>query len=295
MVNLRFWKRQKADASKRRIGPYVVQREIGRGSMGVVYLATDPVSRRDVAIKAMALAEDFDEHELADIKARFVRETTILSWLDHQDIVTIHDFGEERGLAYFVMEFIKGVELARHVRRGKLLPLPKTLEIVARVADALGHAHEQNITHRDVKPANIMYDASSNMVKVMDFGISRLSNFSMTQRDVVLGSPVYMSPEQVIGGDIDGRSDLFSLGTTLYQLVSGRLPFSGGSELEVMRRIAEGPHTDVLSVRPDLPPPVADVINRALVKDLAGRYQSAYDMAEDVRRCARALQQAPRY
>lgn len=271
------------------LGTFEVTRELGRGSMGVVYLGKDTVSGRDVAIKTMTLANEFNVDALADAKERFLREARILTWLDHPDIVTIYDVGEEHGLAFIAMEFLKGVELTAHIKPDSLLPLPKSLEIMARAADALGYAHEQNIVHRDVKPGNIMYDASNESVKVTDFGISRLTNLSATRVGLVLGTPLYMSPEQVMGKQIDGLSDLFSLGTTLYQMVSGRLPFEGDSEFDVMYRVAKEPHTDILSFMPEIPACISEIINRALAKDMNDRYQSGNEMAEAIRQCAARL------
>jgi eukaryotic-like serine/threonine-protein kinase len=292
MVNLKFWKPTTQGESKRMLGSFEVKQEIGRGSMGVVYLGVDPASGRDVAIKTMTLANEFNANALEDVKSRFLREARILTWLDHPDIVTIYDVGEEHGLAYIAMEFLKGVELTEYARPGNLLPLGKVLEIIARAADALGYAHEQNIVHRDVKPGNIMYDADNNTVKVTDFGISRLTNLSETRAGVILGSPLYMSPEQVMGKQIDGLSDLFSLGITLYQLVSGRLPFEGDSEFDVMYRVAKEPHTDISSIKADLPSCVCAIINRALAKEVTGRYQSGYEMAEAIRHCAAVITSA---
>jgi serine/threonine-protein kinase len=295
MINLKFWKKnnnaapQKSGGMHKMLGTFEITKEIGRGAMGVVYLGKDPASGRDVAIKTMTLANEFNANALEDAKERFMREAKILTWLDHPDIVTIYDVGEEHGLAYIAMEFLKGVELTEHTKPDNLLPLPKTLEIMARAADALNYAHEQHIVHRDVKPGNIMYDASNNSVKVTDFGISRLTKLSATRIGVVLGTPLYMSPEQVMGKQIDGLSDLFSLGATFYQMVSGRLPFEGDSEFDVMYRVAKDPHTDILSVKQDVPACVCEIINRALAKEMADRYQSGSEMAEAIRKCATTL------
>lgn len=295
MISLKFWKKnndadkQKSGAMHKMLGTFEVTKEIGRGSMGIVYLGKDPASGRDVAIKTMTLANEFNTNALEDAKDRFMREAKILTWLDHPDIVTIYDVGEEHGLAYIAMEFLKGVELTEHTKPDNLLPLAKTLEIIARAADALAYAHEQHIVHRDIKPGNIMYDASNNSVKVTDFGISRLTKLSATRVGVVLGTPLYMSPEQVMGKQIDGLSDLFALGSTLYHMVSGHLPFGGDSEFDVMYRVAKDPHTDILSVKPDVPACVCDIINRALAKEMSGRYQSGSEMAEAIRQCAATI------
>jgi serine/threonine-protein kinase len=271
------------------LGRYEIVREIGRGSMGVVYLGRDTVHGHEVALKTMNLAHEFNARAMDDSRERFLREAEFLQTLHHPDIVHFYSVGEDRGMAYIAMEFLTGVELTAHTEPGHLLPLPVTLEIIARTAEALAYAHEQNIVHRDVKPGNIMYDSARNMVKVADFGISRLTNLARTRTGLVLGSPLYMSPEQVLGEQITGLSDLFSLGATLYQLVSGRLPFEGETDLKVMYRIAEEAHTDILHIKPKLLPRLSGVINRALAKDMTERYQSGYEMAWALRQCAAAL------
>jgi serine/threonine-protein kinase len=300
MPNLKFWEHRKvADGnqeslqriceSTKNLGMFKLVRELGKGSMGMVYLGNDPLSSRNVAIKTMTLASDFNAAALGDAKLRFLREARILTWLNHPDIVTIYDVGEDHGLVYIAMEFLNGVELTEHTKPHGLLPLPLLLRIIARAADALGYAHEQNVVHRDVKPGNIMYDQASNTVKVMDFGISVLTTLAAAQSEVVLGSPLYMSPEQVMGKQLNGLSDLFSLGSSLYQLVSGHLPFKGDSALEVMRRVAKEPHPNILSVKPDLPSCVATIVDRALAKDTKKRYQSGCEMADAIRQCAAML------
>lgn len=274
----------------RKLGTFEVSREIGRGAMGVVYLGKDIASGRDVALKTMALANEFDTKALNDAKERFMREAEILTWLAHPDIVTIYDVGEEHGLAYIAMEYLKGKELTEFTSPDTLLPLPKVLEIIGRAAEALGYAHEegheQGIVHRDVKPGNIMYDAEDNSVKVTDFGISRLINLNSTRVGLVLGTPLYMSPEQVMGKKITGVSDLFSLGSTLYQLLCGHVPFEGDSEFDVMHRIVHEPHPDITTLRPGMPDCVRTLIDRALAKDPADRFQSGHEMAEAIHACA---------
>jgi serine/threonine-protein kinase len=293
-MGLKFWgKQDKASPAAaephKKLGTFEVLREIGRGAMGVVYLGKDEGSGREVALKTMMLASHFDAKALGEAKERFLREAKILTWLHHPDIVTIYDVGEEQGLAFIAMEFLKGAELTEYTAPDKLLPLPKVLEIMARAADALNYAHEDGIVHRDVKPGNIMYDTSNNSVKVTDFGISRLVSMNHTRIGLVLGTPLYMSPEQVMGKQINGISDLFSLGSTFYQLLCGKLPFEGDSEFEVMQRIVQEPHTDVLSLKPGLPPCVCAIINRALEKKPEDRYQSGQEMAEAIRQCMTTL------
>ena len=267
------------------LGRYVIERELGKGAMGVVYQGRDPKINRVVAIKTMALAQEFDADELADVKQRFFREAETAGRLNHPNIVTMYDAGDEHDLAYIAMEFLKGRDLVPQCKPGALLPLPKVLSIIARVADALDYAHSQQVVHRDIKPANIMYEPESDQVKVTDFGIARITDSSRTKTGMVLGTPSYMSPEQLAGVKIDGRSDLYSLGVTLYQMCCGHLPFVGDSLAQLMYRIANDPVPDILAINPAIPPAVARVVNRAMSKDIAARYQRGGEMAADLRRC----------
>jgi len=275
-----------AAVEKPMLGRYQVERELGKGAMGVVYLGKDPKIGRVVAIKTMALSQEFEADELDDVKQRFFREAETAGRLNHPNIVTIYDAGEEHDLAYIAMEFLKGKDLVPQTKPGALLPLAKTLSIVARVAEALFYAHSLNVVHRDIKPANIMYDPQTDSVKVTDFGIARITDSSKTKTGMVLGTPSYMSPEQIAGKRIDGQSDLFSLGVTLYQLSSGSLPFQGDSMTQLMFKIASEPPIDILTVNPGLPDCVVEVLNKALAKDVAERYQSGQEFAQAVRACA---------
>ena len=267
------------------LGRYQLEKELGKGAMGVVYQGRDPKINRVVAIKTMALAQEFDKDELADVKQRFFREAETAGRLNHPNIVTMYDAGEEHDLAYIAMEFLKGRDLVAQTKPAALLPLPTVLSIIARVADALDYAHGQLVVHRDIKPANIMYEPGSDQVKVTDFGIARITDSSRTKTGMVLGTPSYMSPEQLAGKKIDGRSDLFSLGVTLYQMCCGQLPFIGESLAQLMFKIANEAPTDILGVNPALPPDVVAVINRAMRKNVAERYQRGAEMAADLRAC----------
>ena len=275
--------------SKPMLGRYEIQKELGKGAMGVVYLGKDPKISRIVAIKTMALSQEFEADELEDVKARFFREAETAGRLNHPNIVTMYDAGEEHDLAYIAMEFLKGKDLVPYTKEDNLLPLPQVLSIVARVADALGYAHGLNVVHRDIKPANIMYDPESDTVKVTDFGIARITDSSKTKTGMVLGTPSYMSPEQLSGAKIEGHSDLFSLGVSLYQLACGKLPFAGDSMAQLMFRIANEPPADILSIKPDLPPCVVAIIQQALVKKVEERFESGAAMALAIRQCAAAL------
>jgi serine/threonine-protein kinase len=274
------------------LGRYQVEKELGKGAMGVVYLGRDPKINRIVAIKTMALSQEFDEDELADVKERFFREAETAGRLNHPYIVTMYDAGEEHDLAYIAMEFLKGKDLVPYVKPDHLLPLPKVVSIVARVAEALDYAHQNHVVHRDIKPANIMYEPESDQVKVTDFGIARITDSSKTKTGMVLGTPSYMSPEQLAGKKIDGRSDLFSLGVTLYQLCCGQLPFTGESMAQLMFKIANEAPTDITTVNPALPAAVVAVIDKAMNKDIAQRYQRGAEMAADLKRCLEGLENA---
>jgi len=265
------------------LGRYQVEKELGKGAMGVVYQGRDPKIGRIVAIKTMALAQEFEADELADVKARFFREAETAGRLNHPHIVTIFDAGEEHDLAYIAMEFLKGRDLVPFTKAASLLPVDRVVSIVARVADALGYAHRQNVVHRDVKPANVMYEPDSDTVKVTDFGIARITDASKTKTGMVLGTPSYMSPEQLAGRKIDGRSDLFSLAVSLYQLLCGRLPFDGESMAQLMFKIANEPAPDILALNPRLPPALAVFLERALAKEADVRFQTGEEFAQALR------------
>ena len=280
----------KAGVSKPMLGRYEIESELGKGAMGVVYLGKDPKIGRVVAIKTMALTQEFEADELKEVMERFFREAETAGRLNHPNIVTMYDAGEEHDLAYIAMEFLKGKDLAVHTKLDNLLPVQQVLSIASRVADALGYAHALNVVHRDIKPANIMFDSATDVVKVTDFGIARITDASKTKTGMVLGSPSYMSPEQLAGSKIEGASDLFSLGVSMYQLLCGKLPFYGDSMAQLMFRIASEPHIDIRTVRPDLAPCVADIINKSLAKKVEERYQNGVEMAEAIRQCAASLQ-----
>jgi len=271
------------------LGRYQVEKELGKGAMGVVYLGRDPKINRVVAIKTMALSQEFEEDELDEVKERFFREAETAGRLNHPNIVTIYDAGEEHDLAYIAMEFLKGKDLTPSTRKEGLLPVGKALEVVAQAADALDYAHAQNVVHRDIKPANIMYEADEGKIKITDFGIARITDSSKTKTGMVLGTPSYMSPEQLAGKKVDGRSDIFSLGAMLYQLCTGALPFQGDSMATLMFKIANDEHPDPLTLRPDLPACVKAIIDKALQKAVEDRYQRAGEMAGDLRSCRESL------
>lgn len=274
------------------LGRYRIERELGRGAMGAVYLGRDPKIGRQVAIKTMALSREFAGDELVEARERFFREAETAGRLQHPDIVTIFDAGEDQELAYIAMEYLKGDDLQAYTQAPRLLPVATVLSVVARVADALGYAHSQGVVHRDIKPANVMLDLPSDVVKVTDFGIARVADSARTRTGMVLGTPSFMSPEQMAGRRVDGRSDLYSLGVMLFQLLTGRLPHRSDSMATLMHQIANEAAPDVRSLRPDLPEGLARVVALTLEKRPEARYASGQQLAADLRAVAARLQAA---
>lgn len=264
------------------LGRYQIVKELGRGAMGVVYLGKDPTIQRHVAIKTMRLDAIDHEEELKQFRDRFFREAESTGRLSHPNIVTVFDAGEQDGLAYIAMEYLEGAMLSNYCQKTTLLPAKQTLQIVATVADALDYAHSQGVVHRDVKPPNIMI-LKQRLVKVMDFGIAKMASASKTQASMILGTPRYMSPEQATGKDVDGRSDVFSLGIVLFELLSGEKPFDADNMPALVMRIAKSPHPPLLKYRRDLPNRVQSILDRALQKEIPNRYRHAGDMAQDLR------------
>jgi hypothetical protein len=268
-----------------RLGRYQLEREIGRGAMGIVYLGRDTAINRMVAIKAIPLASEFSDAELVEARSRFFREAETAGRLNHPNIVTIYDVGEERGLAYIAMEYLKGRHLSEYAKSDHLMEPRKVLEIIGRTAEALGFAHKQQVVHRDIKPANLMYDPATDILKITDFGIARLTGAGSTRTGIVLGTPSFMSPEQLEGRTVTGHSDLFSLGVSLFQLLTGQLPFTADSMTGLMQQIAEAPHPRLRSIRPDLPACVENIVDRALAKNPDARYDSGAQMAAALEDC----------
>ena len=282
-----------ANRAARRIGPYRVERDLGQGAMGRVLLCHDERSGRRAALKTLALSQEFHGEALEEARQRFFREAEMAGQLQHPDIVTVHEAGEDAGVAFIAMELLSGHDLDQHASPSHLLPVPEVLEIVARVAQALAYAHRQGVTHRDIKPANIMIDPLAGTVKVTDFGIARIIDSTQTRTGLVLGTPSFMSPEQMAGTRLDGRSDLYSLGVTLFQLLSGELPHRGGSMSSLIHAIAHEPAPDIRSLRPDLPQALADVVALALGKHPDRRYATGDLMAGDLRAVAAMMASAP--
>lgn len=272
---------ENADGSIERpmLGRYQVEKELGKGAMGVVYMGRDPKIGRVVAIKTLALQNEFDGEDLDDARARFFREAESAGRLQHPDIVTIYDAGEEHDLAYIAMEFLSGRDLEYATKPDELLPIETTLTICKRVALALAYAHEKGVIHRDIKPANIMYAPENNSLKVTDFGIARIAGSSKTKTGMVLGTPSFMSPELIAGKPIDGRTDLYSLGVMLYQMLAGHLPFEGDSLATLMYKITQTDPVSITEIRQDIPPLLVTVLDTSLAKKPADRYQDGQEFA----------------
>ncbi len=272
------------------LGRYEVEKELGKGAMGIVYLGKDPKISRVVAIKTMALAQEFEGDELEEVKERFFREAETAGRLSHPNIVTIYDAGEEHDLAYIAMEFLKGQDLTKYTKKDNLLDIKTVISIVTRAAEGLAFAHAQNIVHRDIKPANLMYEPESDSLKITDFGIARITDSSKTKTGMVLGTPSYMSPEQLAGKKVDGRSDLFSLGVMFYQMLTGSLPFKADSMASLMFKITNEDAPDIRSLRLGIPECLVEIVNKTLVKNADERYQTGTEMANDLKLCLMKLQ-----
>ncbi len=267
------------------LGRYQLERELGRGAMGVVYLGSDPKIGRTVAIKTMALSQEFEGEQYTEVRDRFLREAETAGRLNHSNIVTIYDVGEEADVAYIAMDYIKGEGLDFYTKPDQLLPVNEVMGIIEQVAEALDYAHANGVIHRDIKPANILYDRDTQMATVTDFGVAHLSDSSKTKTGTVLGSPYYMSPEQLAGTRVDGRADLFSLGVTFYQLLSGALPFQADSVAQLMYKITNSRHTSVRKLNPKVPDCGGRIVNKLLQKDVEKRYQSGQQVVAALQRC----------
>ncbi len=275
-----------AGSSPSQLGRYRLLGELGHGAMGVVYKAEDPLLGRIVAIKTITLVSDAAER--IEYEARFFQEARAAGGLNHPSLITIHDIGREGDVAYMAMELVDGVELREIMTRGPL-PLGLALSIIAQAAEGLAYAHERGVVHRDIKPGNIMI-VRGRHAKIMDFGIARMRVSDVkTQTGAILGSPKYMSPEQVAGKRVDHRADIFSLGVVLYELTAGTAPFAAPNMAQLMQQIAVATPLPPSAVNHSLPPMLDLIVARALEKEPDARYQSAAEMAADLRRCIAEL------
>jgi eukaryotic-like serine/threonine-protein kinase len=274
-------------SKKKQIGRYKILGELGRGAMGVVYRAEDPALDRVVALKTILLSDDADNRK--EFEKRFALEARAAGKLNHPNIVTTFDFGEEGDLAYLAMELLEGTDLRTRLKKGSL-PTAEAVEIAAQVAEGLAFAHERGVVHRDIKPGNIML-LERGGAKIMDFGIARQrSDDFKTSTGMVLGTPRFMSPEQIAGAKVDQRSDVFSLGVVLYEMLTGQMLFAGADSPQIAHNVARLEHEPASRRNREVTSLLDFVLARALKKDPEVRYQDAYELAADLRTCLAELQ-----
>ena len=277
--------------TKPTVGRYEILEELGQGAMGVVYKGKDPKINRLVAIKTIRFSDDFDEQQAKEVKERFFKEAELAGKLSHPSIISIHDVGEDYDLTYMAMELLEGEDLEHFCEKNSLLPLRKVLDIIAETADALDYACTQGVIHRDIKPGNIML-LKNGHIKVMDFGIAKAVSSSQTRTGIILGTPNFMSPEQINGMEIDGRSDIFSLGIVFFQLLTGQLPFGGKTLTELFYQITQAKHPSPRQINPKVIRPCEQLIDKALAKDPDQRFQRAGNFAKYLRILAGKIDEA---
>ncbi|MGB9093001.1 MAG: serine/threonine-protein kinase [Gallionella sp.] len=275
-----------ASRKLKQLGRYRIQAELGRGAMGVVYKAHDPVLDRTVALKTIAL--DDTEQDREEYQARFFQEAKAAARLNHPALITIYDFGEENALAYMAMELLNGSELSERMGQASI-PVSEAVAIAEQVAEGLAFAHDSGVIHRDIKPSNVML-LPRGRVKIMDFGIARLKVSDIkTQLGMRLGTPKYMSPEQIGGNKLDHRTDIFSLGIVLYEMLTGVKLFKGDTLTQVMHNVANFEPPPPGQINPEVPPLLDLVVKRAMEKKPSARYASAWEMVDDLRHCMQEL------
>ena len=268
-----------ADSAPAQLGRFQIRKELGRGAMGVVYEAHDPALDRTVALKTVVLTGDASER--ATYEARFMQEARAAGRLSHPAVITIYDVGREGELAWIAMERLHGIDLRQQLAKARP-PAKAALTIAIQVAEGLAYAHQTGVVHRDIKPANIML-LRGGRAKIMDFGIARLHASDIkTQTGVVLGTPKYMSPEQLAGRPLDHRSDIFSLGAVLHEMLTGQPPFTGADVSQLMHNIANSPHVAPTRLAPGLPAVLDLIVARALEKQPEQRYQHAEELVDDL-------------
>jgi serine/threonine-protein kinase len=278
---------RKLTGAPQRLGRYVIEKRIGRGAMGAVYLAKDPRINRAIALKAIPIEKEFEDEELKEARLRFYREAESAGRLTHPNIITVFDAGEDKGLAYIAMEYVPGIPLRSFTDPKKLLAPKRALELAATTAEALDYAHNQGVIHRDIKPANLLYNPKEGSLKISDFGVARMTDNNSTKTGIVLGTPMYMSPEQLGAENLTGLSDLFSLGVTLYELLVGEVPFRASNIAVLMTKITTEDPAPVSSRRAGIPPSVDAVLAKALAKRPTDRFSCGAEMAIALRNCAR--------
>lgn len=272
------------------VGRYEIMAELGKGAMGIVYKARDPKINRLLAIKTIRFSDEFEPAKIKGAKERFLREAEIAGQLSHPSIVSIYDVGEDYDLTYMAMELIEGENLQKFCREGSLLTLKQVLYIIAETASALDYAHSRGVIHRDIKPGNIML-LEGGHVKVTDFGIAKAVSSSQTKSGVVLGTPNYMSPEQINGRPLDGRSDIFSLAVVFFELLTGQLPFQGKTLANLFYQITQVKNPSIREINPKIPRSCEQIIDRALSKEPAQRFHSAGELSRYLNAVAAKIEQ----
>ncbi|MEL7310400.1 MAG: serine/threonine-protein kinase [Pseudomonadota bacterium] len=271
------------------LGRYEVLRPLGSGAMGGVFLGRDPRINRLIALKIVSFDEIADEATRVEARSRFFQEAESAGRLTHPGITAVYDSGEEAGLGYIAMEYAPGIQMIRHTRADDLLDPVTLMRSMIQVAEALDYAHSEHVVHRDIKPANLIYDQASESIKITDFGVARLVDDERTQTGLILGTPTYMSPEQTTGAQVSGSSDLFSLGVTLYELLTGEVPFRGKSVAELMTAINNKTPQPASTIRPGISPVIDTFLEKALAKQPENRFASGHDMAFAMRECVSGM------
>ena len=266
----------------KQLGKYVIGKELGRGASSIVYLANDPFAHRDVAIKVYSPDGEMEDSKAKLYRKLFFNEAHMAGKLVHPNVLPIYDAGEEQGLRYVVMMYLEGFKpLTEHVRQDKLLPIGKVVEIFFAMAKALDYAHRNGVVHRDIKPANVMMGPNG-QVMIVDFGIAKHALGTSTQITGIVGTPRYMSPEQVSGGDVTNQTDIFSMGIMIYEMLTGTPCFFGDSLPSLTHQIINADPPPVTQMRTDVPDALNKIVQRCLKKALKQRYKTGMDVAGDL-------------
>ncbi|MBL0716807.1 MAG: serine/threonine protein kinase [Desulfosarcina sp.] len=275
------------DSSQREtLGRYEIIEQIGWGAMGIIYKGRDPRLNRLTAIKTIRFDNELDNTETLNTKKQFYREARVIAKLSHPNIVSIYDVGQDNGLSYLAMEYLEGENLEKYTNKNSLLSIKKVIDIIIQVCEALEYAHNHDIVHRDIKPANIMI-LENGLVKVTDFGIARITESSKTHTGIIKGTPYYMSPEQTRGMKLTGTSDIFSIGVVFYQLLTGRLPFTGDNLASIMYQTNNSISEPPTSYNSLIDKITLTILNKAMEKSLEKRYKTAGHMKEHLRLAAK--------